>query len=184
MNKKIKKLSGFTIIELMIALAVAAVLLALAAPSFVDTIRSNRLATQTSYFVTAINLARSEAIKRNTPVVMCKGAAGQCDSAVDWEDGWIVFADPDEDETVDAGETVRVFDALSGGSTLRTTAGAIDDLIIYLPNGRATGNGGFPNGTYSLCSADASGDLAKRSRRLIVSPSGRLRTVEGGATCP
>ncbi|MFI9650975.1 GspH/FimT family pseudopilin [Guyparkeria sp. GHLCS8-2] len=67
--------SGFSLIELMITIVVAGILLAVAIPSFRNLILSNELTTTTNEWVTAVNLARSEAIKRSAPVVVC-GADG------------------------------------------------------------------------------------------------------------
>lgn len=180
MNKKPKNISGFTLVELMVTLAVAAILLTVAVPSFTDLIRTNRLTTKTNLFTTALNLARSEAIKRNVKVVVCKGANGACNTGNEWEDGWTVFADQDDDGVVDAGEAVRVFEALSGGFTLRSTA-ANKNSIAYLPSGRALGS---PAGSYNVCASDAAGDMTNRSRRIAVSASGRIRLKAGATACP
>jgi len=185
MNKKIKSEFGFTLVELMVTLAVAAILLTVAVPSFTDLIRSNRLTTKTNLFTTALNLARSEAVKRNVKVVVCKGASGACNTGDNWEDGWTVFADEDNDGAVDAGEAIRVFEALSGAYSLRSNAGSINNSIVYLPSGRAVGGGGaLPIGSYNLCASDAASDMTNRSRRIAVSASGRVRLEMGATACP
>ncbi|MGB5065269.1 MAG: GspH/FimT family pseudopilin, partial [Candidatus Competibacter sp.] len=72
MNRK----SGFTLIELMITVALAAIVLTLGVPAFQETIRNNRLATTVNDFISSLNLTRSEAIKRGTRVTLCKSANG------------------------------------------------------------------------------------------------------------
>lgn len=119
--------SGFTLIELMVTLAVAAVILATAVPSFQTLMVNNRLATQSNQLVTALNLARSEAVKRNTLVTVCKSAnptatPPACTTAGNWEQGWVVFTDGDTVGTIDGNDTViRVFDRMNG-TTLRGSA--------------------------------------------------------------
>lgn len=92
---------GFTLIEMMVVLAVAAILLGIGVPSFRSLIENQRMTAVTNDFFAAINLARSEAIKRGTRVdLVPAGADG------DWSEGWIVFVDADDDQRPDAGEQI------------------------------------------------------------------------------
>ena len=104
--------TGFTLIELMIAVAVAAVLTAVALPSFNGLLRSNRVASTSNNLLTGINLARSEAIKANRGGGICASANGTTCSAstADWNAGWIVWADLNNNSTLDLvpDERVRV----------------------------------------------------------------------------
>lgn len=88
---------GFTLVELMITVALIAILAALAAPSFNDAILSNKLTGYSNSFVSSAQLARSEAIKRNTRVKLCISADGAvCAASGGWQQGWIVqFVDID-----------------------------------------------------------------------------------------
>jgi type IV fimbrial biogenesis protein FimT len=84
---------GFTLVELMVTLLVLAILLGLAVPSFRDASLSSRLTGYSNDLVASVQVARSEAIKRNLSVTLCAASAesSTCED-VNWEDGWIVRA--------------------------------------------------------------------------------------------
>src|SRR5215470_12089665 len=87
--------SGFSVMELMVTLSIVAILVALATPSFRNFTSSNRVTTVNNDLVTALNLARSEAARRSTPVTVCASADGDtCGANTDWASGWIVFQNP------------------------------------------------------------------------------------------
>ena len=91
-----RKARGFTLIEMMTAIFILAVLVALAVPSFRDASLSSKLSGFANDVVASTQLARSEAIKRNVTVTMCASSDGAtCDDPDGWEAGWIVVADLD-----------------------------------------------------------------------------------------
>jgi type IV fimbrial biogenesis protein FimT len=102
---------GFTMIELMVTLALLGILAAIALPSFNEAFLSNRLASFSNSFVAGAQLARSEAIKRNATVKMCSSSNGtSCAGSGGWQQGWILFSDNGaggnaDNGTVDADET-------------------------------------------------------------------------------
>lgn len=185
MKNKFKYATGFTLVELMVTLVVAAILLTVAAPSFIDMIRANRLATQTNLFTTALNLARSEAIKRNKRVVVCKASGSACDTSVNWENGFVVFEDLNSDGDIDAGEeTIRVFEGLANGFTLRV-GGNLTNWVGYIPSGRSVASGGLANDTFRLCASDAATTAdTNRSRSIALNATGRILLSEGTGSCP
>jgi len=170
-----KKLTGFTLVELLVTLMVAAILLAVGVPSFVETIRQNRTVSQANNLVTALNLARSEAIKRGQQVTVLRTGA-------EWEDGWQVFVDEDGDGTLDASDDtlVQEYAALGSGYTLRV-GGNYSDWLAYLPTGLSLGNGGLPNGSFRLCTDEQ--DTAE-GRTIAVNSVGRVGVVAGTTECP
>lgn len=160
----------------MITIALAGILLTLAIPSFQDTIRNNRLATQTNEFVGALYFTRSEAIKRGSQATICKSDnVSSCGgSGVNWENGWIIFSDLDGDGVADIGTgacasgedcILRIASALGGGNTLRGNSTA--NRVTFNIRGFSPGF----NSTFTLC--DSRG--AKQARGIILSNTGRVR---------
>ncbi len=165
--------AGFTLIELMVTVALLAVLLAVAAPSFVSFRRNSELAGIANNFVGAVNAARSEAMKRNmfamvTPV----------DKDDNWLKGWIAFVDVNDNQEYDSGdivvmrqEAVPDFISISGnGSTAASSA-----YVRYDGSGfsRPTGSD-TPNTTLTISRSDAADDFSQK-RRVIVARTGRIR---------
>lgn len=98
---------GVTLIELMVAIAVLAVLLAIGMPSFAALLRQWRQDSAVDAFVGDLRLARSTATRTSRPVVVCAvGSAGRCSTGADWAGGWLVFSDLDGNGERDAGEPV------------------------------------------------------------------------------
>lgn len=97
---------GFTLIELLVTMTVLGILGMIAVPSFNNAILGNKLASFSNSFVASVQLARSEAIKRNSLVKMCRSANGtSCADAGNWQQGWIIFNDADNDGSINGTET-------------------------------------------------------------------------------
>jgi type IV fimbrial biogenesis protein FimT len=92
MPKRTPKNRGFTLIEMMIAITVAAILLMIAVPSFRNASLSSQLRSAANDFIVSTNFARSEAIKRGAAVTMCVSTDGSSCAAGGWEQGWIVLS--------------------------------------------------------------------------------------------
>jgi type IV fimbrial biogenesis protein FimT len=92
MSKRAPSNRGFTLIEMMITIAVAAILAMIAVPSFRNASLSSQLRSAVNDFVASANFARSEAIKRGSAVTMCVSADGASCAAGGWEQGWIVLS--------------------------------------------------------------------------------------------
>jgi type IV fimbrial biogenesis protein FimT len=113
---------GFTLIELMITILVAAILLGVALPEFRTTINNNRMANTSNDLVNAMNIARAEAISRGSAVSVCASADGAaCSASTAWNAGWIVFTDTGVAGTVDGTDAVlRVWPGLQSADSLVT----------------------------------------------------------------
>ncbi len=152
---------GVTLIELMVVIAIAAILGSLAAPAFNDLILKNRLSSMGSDFAVSAQLARSEAIKRNTTVTLCRSANGtSCAASGGWEQGWVLL---------DGATVIQKHDALAGGFLLSSTVSSIDFPSSGI---RATGSAI----TLTLCRATPS---VGNKRRVITIPlNGYPKQVE------
>lgn len=148
------RISGFTLVEMMVTVAVLAILVTVAIPNYQAFVLSSRMTAQANDFLAALQLARSEAVKRNAPVRMRANGG-------DWASGW---------EIVDAGDNVlRVHPALEGGSSL----GGDVTTITFQSNGQAGAT------TFNLCNPDTS---IAPGRDIEVGVSGRASVVKPG-TC-
>lgn len=164
---------GFTLLELMVTLAIAAILVAIAVPNFTAFLQNSRLAGRVNEAVTMMNYARSEAVKRNGPVTVCSRASDTaCANSTNWDDGILVFADADGDGAVgDVGDILQVMQSLGGDNTLRSSV----DSVTYRANG-VTG----ANASFRLC--DERG--TESARTIDISTLGRVATTVGADSCP
>ena len=111
---------GFTLIELMVTVAIVAILVTVGIPNLRDAMIRSRLSGYVQEFYGALTLARSEAIKRGFSVSICKSSNGTSCTG-NWSDGWIIFVNKNDDSpaAVDSGEEIlRIYPALPGNNTL------------------------------------------------------------------
>jgi type IV fimbrial biogenesis protein FimT len=184
MSRTRLEVSGFTLLELIITLAVLAIVLAIAIPNFRGSLERNRLSSETNNLVSALSIARSEAIKRGQIVTICKtsnpdAATPTCATGASWHDGWIIFTDTGTRGTVDGTDTlikIQQAGTTSGPSTTASTNFA--DFISYSATGSAVQNNSIrdvaTSGDFTLC-------LNGVTRVIDVGISGRIRTTPG--TC-
>jgi len=171
------KQQGLTLVELMITLAVAIILVTVGMPMFTGMAANNRAAAQTNALVSAMKLARSEAVKRATTVNVCAAAttlpvaSPTCDAGSPASTrGWIVHADVNNNG-FDAGDVIRAWDGLANSAGINTTGA---NVVQFGSTGES--NGGF---TFELVENDATGT---GTRCVTVTAVGQVHSKRG--TCP
>jgi type IV fimbrial biogenesis protein FimT len=160
---------GFTLVEVLTTLGVMGVSLSLVVPTFSSLTRTNLRATAINELVGTLHVARSEAITRNAPVVICPSADGHTCARVAWEAGWIRFVDGDGNYQADAGEAVLGAEPAIAGLSIRSEA--FGTAFGYTPKGHVSVPGGRTGGgDFTFC---ASGNGAE-AQVVLVSPLGQL----------
>ena len=154
---------GFTLIELVVTLAVLAIIMAVAIPGFQGMVNRNQVAATTNNLVSALALARSEAIKRATRVTV---------ASADWTVGWQVFEDQGTVGDPSGDTVLRVQQSTSNAAPAVTPDANFTNYISYLPSGVSQGNGGASNGSFEVCKAGV-------SRVISISTTGRVSTTSG-----
>jgi type IV fimbrial biogenesis protein FimT len=161
---------GFTLLELLTTVGVATVLVSVAVPSFTNLTLNSRRASSINELVGALHFARNSAVTRNERVTVCASSNGTACAAVGWNEGWVVFADGNGNQSVDFGETV--FRAGAEVQGISVVSSEFPNFFIYRPNGRVMGAAAATNsGDFTIC--DRRG--AEYANVVIVDMSGRPR---------
>jgi len=189
---------GFTIIELMVTIAIAAILLALAAPAMRTAIAARTVVSQSAELLEGLHFARSEAMKRTGPVTICRttpAAPTTCttSAAANW-DNWMVFAERSSGTTgsLDAGEAPLRQHSQPPSSmvTWPTTTPAQIDYVTFQSNGIAlAGNAaGTPRMVFPikpvLGGSQSPAAVNNFTRQVCLNAQGRASVIDGNATCP
>lgn len=174
---------GFTLVELMIVVAITAIVLVFGVPSFQEAVRQNRLTAYTNEFIAALNLTRSEALKRRQAVRLCKSADSQtCTNSGGFEQGWIVYVDVPGSSACNPGSLscIRIYESLPEGMTL-VGNNDVASQLIYSADGFARKDSINPIGAskWTLCKD-------KKAREIEISVVGRttVKTNPTSPTCP
>ncbi len=165
---------GFTLVELLVVLAVAAVLAALGIPSWRAAAETWQVTGVSDAFVASLHLARSEAIKRHDRVALCKSADGVlCAPAGGWDQGWIIFHDRNNNgRREEAEQILRRQQPLP--TALRLSGNLkVAQYVSFVPSGAtALVGGGFQAGTLTVCWESGRTSAA---RQIILNATGRAR---------
>lgn len=158
---------GFSLYEMLMTLALVAILLGIGLPSFSGLVARNRMHTEINALFHAIHLARKESIMRHKVVSICPSPDGQsCEPGRDWSSGWIMFENADRDEPPRRDPGEPLLQAHTVAENVRVTANR-RGFTLRATVKRAT------NGTFVVC--DVAGRAAPRA--LVVSYTGRPRVA-------
>jgi prepilin-type N-terminal cleavage/methylation domain-containing protein len=169
-----KKYSAFTLLEVLITVAIVSVLALVAFPSFTSYSQNSAMVANTSALLGSLKLARSEAITRGKRVSICASANGStCSSNDKWEDGWVMWVDASSDNTIDSGEKIiRVVGKAKGTNV--TIGGLCGDFVVSFIST------GLPQAAGLWILNDIRGDSEAKVIRAYA--SGRIRVLAFGAS--
>jgi len=196
---------GFSLVELVVTISIAAILMVMAVPSFQWLLNTNRLTAPANEMVASIQVARIESIRRNARVIVCRsdnpeaGAAAACSNAGGSWPGWIVFVDNGDDGT----GTIVVANARNGqrdaGETLIRTGTVVAPLqmlasnnvssqnnsVIFRSEGlaRATAAGAALSGMISVCLPTTKPAENVREVRIVAGGRVSVSRFDGGGAC-
>ena len=180
MNRKNR---GFTLIELLVTVALTIIVVGIGVPSLLRMIHTSSLISITNELVADLQFTRSEAIKRNVPVTICRSNAAYnaCAAGTEWEGGWIVFVDNigSSNAVVDNGEAIIRTHKGPPSDTMTieiTDASNFSNHLIFQGDGAPLSNTGMsPKGKYRLCDGLV-------GRGVKVNRSGRINALASELT--
>jgi len=159
--------AGFILIEAIIIISIVCILLTTGIPSFKTTIQNNRMAASRNSITTHLNLARSEAVKRNIGIILCPSQDGlSCWDSMIWDEGFILLVDSNNSRQYEPGEQILRYNSRSNAS-IRISTSTGRRKVVYNQYGFASGY----NLTFTFCDLN---DLTE-PKAVIVSNSGRAR---------
>ncbi|MDH5711421.1 MAG: GspH/FimT family pseudopilin [Gammaproteobacteria bacterium] len=198
-----KKNTGFTLVEVMVALVILAILMSVGMPQMAVFFKGNRMVVNSNDLLAGLHIARSEAIKRNSRVSICKSAnagdaAPTCATGTGgWEQGWIVFVegtDPGNEfgqYTGADGDIIKVNTGAEGDQvTINTPDTAIQNYVSFTSRGvPKLKNGASQSGVFRVCDqrglTNAAGNVVARG--VLLNTSGRVRVTRDAGrigACP
>ncbi|WP_279627132.1 GspH/FimT family pseudopilin [Xanthomonas populi] len=179
----VRREPGFTLLELMVTVAVVGILAAIAYPSFRGVIQSNQVATASNEMLASLSFGRSEAIRTNAGAGMCPSSSGTtCGGS--WENGWLVWRDENANGVMDGAEPVIRYGQGKGAIVFK---GNPMERFTFDRRGRVVGTGAggaVPTGPQTLLLQPVnckSGDVGM-ARTLTISVTGQVRISRSNCT--
>ena len=187
-----KKHTGYTIIELMVVLAVAAIILSVGLPRMNAIIEGNAMVANSNNFLAGIHITRSEAIKRNQRVTICRSDAKnmakdvfKCATGTSgWDKGWFVFEEGSDvgniigEYTANDGDILKVGMGVEGAGITTITASntSISNYISFTSRGvPKQRSGNSQSGVFRICQETAAGGI--RTAGVELTAAGRQRVT-------
>lgn len=174
---------GFTLVELAITLVVLSVLMAIAAPLFTGMSNGNKLTSNANEFVAAMQIARSEAIRRNARTTFCQSNDGAtCTNTATWQ-GWLVFSDADGDGVVDLDEIVRT-GTIEAPMQVLTSGNVANNRVVFRADGLAYAGNNMLEANIRVCLPVT--NPAQNARDVNIAIGGRINVrapVNGAGAC-
>jgi len=172
-----KRMSGMTLVELLVVMTIAAILLGVGVPSFRYVTNSNRMSGEINNLLGDLQFARSEALKEGQTVTICSSTDGTNCGTASWDKGWIVFSDPTAAQSAANPAALRTQPGFQGGDTL--TFDNTVHAISFNREGFANEPLKFPpNSALTATLHDKTANTAW-SRCLVVT-AGRIQTEQRG----
>ena len=171
---------AFTLVELVVALAITALLAAAAGPAFQDWLGAYELANHAKHLAETMTRARTDAIRSGHRVSLCKsGDQQQCADTGTWEGGFVVFVDVNQNGRIDEGEPVLGIDGHAPRGITIAANRPLDDYVSYMSVGHARMlSGALQMGTFTVCRR------GQRAMHVVLAGSGRVRTERTSIICP
>jgi type IV fimbrial biogenesis protein FimT len=165
--------TGFTLVELLSTITITLIIFGIGIPVLNTTVTTNRLATTINALAGTLAYSRSEAIRRNQHVVVCKSKTGtECTRQGDWRQGWLVYVDINRNRSLDAAESILGTHELSEKIKVDYRAFGSRHYLVYRPSGTTR-----TNGTFTFCDPH----YPDAARALIITKTGRARLSKVGA---
>ncbi len=133
----------------MITIAVSAIIMSMAVPSFTNMVLNGRLTSSSEELVKGLQLTRSEAMRRGAVATICASNGGTSCNGTSWNQGWIVWVDVNGDNAVAAGEIQRVFGALASTQQITSVESVL--TIGYAANGFLNGVAAGAQRSFTVC---------------------------------
>lgn len=174
-----RSLGGFSLVELMVALAVLAIVVSVALPSFQSMSQSSGLRTYANSLAASAQLARSEAIKRNAVVQLCVSGNGSSCGSGGWQQGWIVLA---ADNTVIMAQAALASDYVVTATKEGSTTGV--NTLRFQPSGaglKVNSESNPASAEFRVCHASSASSNAERKVRVSLVGRTSVETTTGGA---
>ena len=171
---------GLTLIEVAVTLVIAVLVSTFAIPTWRHWIAKQQLANRAQTLSTALERARTEAIRRGVRVNHCKSAdAATCADEGDWSRGWIIHADPGAEARPAEGASPIAWDPPSAPGVTVEGNRPVDDYVSFTPLGEPRRlSGALQMGTFSVCRHGHDEIL------VVLAATGRVRTSRTRTPCP